>query len=302
MAAPSAEAGATPGQGTPGAGVQPGAPGQGGAPGQSTAAGKGDGQQGTFNWDLFPDVPEAQRELLEPHLRGVQGHVTKLETQYAPYKGLIDTVSADQVSNLIGFLKGFNQDPMATYLGMAQDMQQNGVIPAGVDLAQLQALLSGQQQAPAGQQQQEGEVPGWAQELKNQVEQQQARAQAQQEAEQQAQTDAEYQETLATSLTNIRGALNTAGIEAETVTDKMIVAAIIASDGDEQVAGQMLTGLRDSFLASFTKSNGGAPRPPNVQGQLPQPPRSQKKGDGFDDARTGAAQLLAQRNAAAAQQ
>src|SRR6266576_2109896 len=92
---------ATPGQGAPAPAAQPPAGGQGPAQGQPTAADKGgDG----FNWGLFPDVPEEQRSLLEPHLRNVQGYITKSQMETAPYKGLMDTVQPDQVENHVGFL------------------------------------------------------------------------------------------------------------------------------------------------------------------------------------------------------
>src|SRR5438270_119915 len=114
---------ATPGQGTPPAAAQPPASGQGGAGQESTAAGKGGGE---FNWGLFPNVPENQRELLQPHLRGVLGHVTQLEQQYAPYKGLMDAVTPDQVQNLVTFLANYSSDPLATWMGLGQSLHEDG--------------------------------------------------------------------------------------------------------------------------------------------------------------------------------
>ena len=60
------------------------------AGGQDLGGGESKGSEGQFNWELFPDVPEDQRALLEPHLRNVQGHVTKMEQQYSPYKDLVE--------------------------------------------------------------------------------------------------------------------------------------------------------------------------------------------------------------------
>lgn len=297
---------AAPGQGAPAAGAQPGAPGQGGAQGQPTAAGQGDGQQqGQFNWGLFPDVPEAQREIMEPHLRGVQGHVTKIEQQYAPYKGLVDAVSPEQVTNLVGFLNAYNTDPVATAMGMIQELQQNGKLPANT-VETLQQLQQGAA-PPAGQQAQPGqEQDPMAQQLaqlQSRLDQQDAQRQQAQQAEQQAQQEAANAEALQTAKTNIRGTLTTAGIEEGLVTDEMIVSAIIAHNGDEQGAANMLTAMRDNFLGAFAKQNGGGVKPPNVQGNLPQPQKAGgRKGDPFADAKTGARQLLEQRAAAAAQE
>lgn len=295
---------ATPGQGAPAAGVQPGAPGQGGAQGTPTA-GTATGQQpqGSFNWDLFPDVPETQRELLEPHLRGVQGHVTKVEQQYAPYKSLVDTIGPDQVSNVVGFLNSYNTDPVATFLGMAQELQQAGTIPGTVSMESLQQLISGQQlaqqEAPSGQE----DMPDWARQMQQQHEQQQARLAQQEQAEATARTEAENQQVLDQAKADILSQLSQAGIEDGIVGDEIIVAAIIASEGDAQAAGQLITGLRDTFLASFTKQQtGAAPKPPNVQGKLPQPPKTgRRRGDGFDDARTGARAMLETQRQGAAQ-
>jgi hypothetical protein len=88
--------------------------------------------------------------------------------------------------------------------------------------------------------------------------------------------------------------LTNAGIEEGLVSNEQIVAAIIANNGDVNAAATSITAMRDSFLGAFANKNGGA-KPPTVNGDLPQPPRSQKRGDGFDGARAGALQMLTQR-------
>src|SRR5438445_10841560 len=105
--------GTSTGQGAPAQGTAAtGAPagGQGQVQGQPTADG--------FNWGLFPDVPETQRELLEPHLKNIQGHVTRMEQQYAPYKGLMDAVPGAQAGALVHFLHGYAQNRRNTVLGI----------------------------------------------------------------------------------------------------------------------------------------------------------------------------------------
>src|SRR5580765_8091385 len=137
---------------------------------------------------MFPDVPAEQRELLEPHLRNVQGHVTRIEQQYAPYQSLLSEVEPDQVENLIGFLNGYRNDAATTVLGLLQQGLQEGTITPEA----LQQVMP--QQAPQpGQQAQPGEeLPPWAQQMMQQMEQVQQRfgqfdeamtAQQQQEAE-----------------------------------------------------------------------------------------------------------------------
>ena len=292
---------ATPGQGAPAAGVQPGAPGQGDAAGQSTAAGKG--ADAAFNWGNFPDVPVEQQELLEPHLRNVQGHVTKLESQYAPYKGLTESVSPDQVENLLGFLDQYAQDPVSTWLGMAQEMGQSNQLPQGVTFEAIQALMQGQQEQGApGQQAQPGqeeEVPPWAQELQSRLAQQD---QAQQQ-QQQAQDEAEQAQILDQAKTGIRAQLTQGQITEEQVSDEMVVAAIIANNGDEQAAATMLTQMRQNFLAGFANNQTGGPKEPAVEGKLPGAPKQGKSGrkdpDGFgSEANASARQRLGQAAAA----
>lgn len=275
---------ATPGQGAPPAGTPaPGGQGQAGQ-GQPTAAGKGDG----FNWGNFPDVPVEQRELLEPHLRNVQGHVTRIESQYAPYKGLMDTVAPEQVDNVLGFLQGYNENPAATILGIVQQMQQDGTLTPE-QLAQLNGAppQTQQQQPQPGQE----EMPEWAQQMQARLAQYEQRDQ--QQAEQQEQ--AEQQAILEQATTGIRGQLTTSGISPEMVSDETIVAFIIAHNGDEQAAANAISQMRQNFLADFT-NNSGERKEPTVQGQLPgQPKQSGRKDrDGFDAAKAGARQMLEQ--------
>jgi hypothetical protein len=281
---------ATPGQGAPAAGVQAPAGAQGAPQGQPTAAGKGDGA--TFNWGNFPDVPAEQRELLEPHLRNVQGHVTRMEQQYAPYQGLLQAVQPDQVENLVGFLNGYSNDPVATIVGIAQQLQQEGQLTA----EHLAALTGQQAQAPQTPAQPgQEEMPPWAQELQQKL----GAFEQQQQAQQQAQIEAEQGQMLEQAKAGIRGQLATAGITEELVTDEMIVASIIANDGDEQAAANMLSQMRQNFLGAFANGKTGGPPAPNVQGEVKAPAKAggRRRGDGFDDAKVGAKQYLEQQMA-----
>lgn len=256
---------ATPGQGAPDGGAQPAAAGQGAPQGQPTAAGKGDAG---FNWGLFPDVPVEQQELLEPHLKNVQSHVTKMESQYAPYKGLTEAVSPDQVEGLVSFLSQYQSDPVSVALGVLAEQVEQGNIPKGAVEA-VQGLMQQQQGQPAdqgAQPAQEGEqIPEWAQQLQARLD---AAEQAEQEAEVQRQ-EQEGQQMLEQAKTGIRGTLTEAGVNPEQVPDEMIVAAIIANNGDEGLAAQQLTQMRQAFLADFANGKTQPGGKPTVQGDLP---------------------------------
>jgi hypothetical protein len=277
------------GQGAAGTGAQGAGASQGNGTGQGTptATATADGF-----WGNFPDVPEAQREILAPHLKTIEGHVTQMQQRMAPYQGVMDKVEADQVQNLIGFLDAYNSNPAATVLGLLQQEFQSGNITAE-QLAELTGQQPGQQAQPGqqeGQGQQE-EMPAWARQMQQQLAQYQEREQ-QEEA---ARVEQEQAQTLQTAQTNIRGQLDTQGIPAELVTDEMITAAIIANNGDEAAAANMFAALRDGFLGNFTQSRTAPGTQPRVNGQLPKPPaKGQRKGDGFDEARTGAKQFLEQ--------
>lgn len=278
------------GQGAPAAGAQPAAAGagQGAAQGQPTAGSQGDGQ---FNWGLYPDVPVDQRELLQPHLQKAQGYTTQLEMQYAPYKGLTGLVQPDQVENLVGFLNGYNSDSAGTVLGMLQQEVEAGNITP----EQLAQVTGQQAQAPQGQAQPEAgqeQVPAWAQQLQQRLDAQDA--QTAQEAE--AAQEAELAQVMETAKTNIRGQLTQGGITDGLVTDEMIVAAVIANNGDEQAAANSFVALRNGFLGEFTNGKTAGAKAPNVQGELPATPKpgGNRRGDSFAAAKTGAKQFLEQ--------
>lgn len=289
----------------------PAAPGQ-GAPAtpeaQPPAGGQGQGGQGVqpsgsgFNWGLFPDVPEGQRELLQPHLTNVLGHVTRMEQQYAPYKGLTDLVQPDQVQNLTQFLQNYSQDPLATWLGLAQSLTDEGVIKnPNFSLEQLQQLVAEQEQAPvAGAE----DMPPWAQSMAQQLQTMSQAEEQRQQAEQQRQAEAEaaqQEQMLEQAKGTIKEQLKAAGITEGLVTDEQMVAALIAHNGDLNQAVASFTGLRDGFLKGFTDANGAGPKPPTVNGETPQAPKGglrQKSGDGFREASLGAQQMLSQAAAA----
>lgn len=275
------------GQGAPAAGVQ------GGAPSQGAGAGQGTPTQAANDgfWGNFPDVPEAQRELLGPHLRTMEGHVTQMQQRTAPYQGIMDRVPADQIQNLIGFLDSYNNNSAATILGLLQQEFQAGNITAE-QLAEMTGMQQTQQQPT-----QQEEMPVWARQMQQQLAQYQEREQQMQEAA----TQRELAETHQSALANIRAQLTQGQIPENLVTDEMITAAIIATNGDEQAAANMFTALRDGFLGNFTQNRTTPGSEPRINGELPKgPAKTQRKGDGFDDARTKSLQYLRSAQAGAA--
>jgi hypothetical protein len=283
---------APPAQGTPTESSQPPAGGQGQQQqGQTTS-----GQGGTgFNWGNFPNIPEGQRSLLEPHLKDIQGYTTRLEQQIAPYRSLMQAVPEDQVQSMLGFLNQWGADPLNTWMGLAQSLKDDGLIqnPA-FSIETLNGLLSPQQQAAAqaGQAGQvEGDVPMWAQQL-------QARLGQMEQAEQQRVAQAEEQEQaqlLTEAQVGMKQTLVSAGLPEDLLSNELLNGAIIAHNGDVPAATTMITNMREAILRGFTESNGSGPKPPTIVGGAPQAPKNNmrpKSGDGFRSASVAAEQAL----------
>src|SRR4051794_27036558 len=103
---PAGGGGASAGQGTPQPIVQP--TGQGAGEQESTA---------DSLWGFFPDVPVEQREVLAPHLKNIQGHVTRLEQQLAPYKPFVNAgYTPEMVNGLASFATSFDRDPLQAWI------------------------------------------------------------------------------------------------------------------------------------------------------------------------------------------
>jgi hypothetical protein len=284
---------APPAQGAPPA-SQPPAGGQGQQQGSSTGSGDASGF-----WGRFPNVPEGQRELLEPHLKTIQGYTTQLEQRQAPYQALMQAVPPEQVEGLLGFLQGYSNDPMNTWLGLMDTLRDEGHItnPA-MNADQLRQMLTAQQeqqQSPQGEQ-----LPPWAQEM-------QQKLNAYEQAEQQRQAEAEQatqEQLLGQAHQGMKQTLAAAGIPEGSISDEMLNAYIIAHKGDVGQATQALTGFRENVLKGFVTDNGSGSKPPTIAGATPEGPKEglrQKSGDGFREASIAASQALAQTNAAAAQ-
>lgn len=268
----------------------------GGDQGASEDGATADGSGGGFNWDLFPNVPEEQRSLLEPHLKNVQGHVTQLQQQYAPYKSIIDAgLDGETVQSLVAFNQQFSQDPIGTWLELAVNMQKAGTLSGDLDLEAVKAILEGKDpdegEVPAGGEEGE-EIPAWARRLEERLDAQDEEAKTQKEQETQQQRAGE----LKAAMDNMRTQLKEAGYPEDAITDEILRAALIANQGDADKALQQLTGLRESVLKGFTEKqgNGGGGSDLEMPNGSPKPPARESRGPNreFAEARKGARQML----------
>jgi len=286
------------------AAVTPPAPGDQGAAG---ANGTPEGGGGGFNWNLFPDVPEEQRALLEPHLKQTQGHVTKLEQQYAPYKGLIDAgLDADTVQGIVALNQSFDKDPTGTWVNMGREMQQRGLLPATLDMQAVADILAGKDaEEPAGDGGGQGaeEIPAYAKELQERLDRREAEDQ---QREQQQQQQAQEQQ-LEQAVTNMTAQLKEAGFTDDAIAKINLVGPIIANKGDPDAALAEIVGLREEVLKGLSDKR----TEPNADGGVtltdkgpPPVPDSGLRGrssKGFGDANKSAKQFLDRQRAAGGQ-
>jgi hypothetical protein len=284
---------------------------QGGGSGDQGQGGGGEqskGSGGGFNWDLFPDVPEAQRPLLEPHLKQVQGHVTQMEQKFAPFKPLADSQTDPQyLKGLVAFDQAFNQDPAGTFLKLAENLQKEGSLTNDLDLDVLRAIIEGKEvgEGGGGEAAVEGapegeELPDWARQMRQENEEMRQRLDSRDQKETQAERQAKFEEAMA----GIKSQLKEAGFTDESMPDQEALTGLIfAHKGDTDKVIASVTGLRDQILTGFAngrkpdlpEENGGnAPTMPKGSPKVPE-----KKGRGvrqeFKDARAGAEQFLSRK-------
>lgn len=279
--------------------------------GSGDQGGNGGGEQskgsgGGFNWEMFPDVPEEQRPLLEPHLKQVQGHVTQMEQRFAPFKPFVDGQTDPQyLQGLVSFDQAFNQDPVGTFLKLAENLQKEGSLTSDLDLNVLRSIVEGKEVDEGeggGPQASEGEeVPAYVEEIRRENQELKERLDNKDQQETQTQQQAKLDE----AIEGIRGQLKEAGFTAENMPDtETITGLIIAHRGDVDKALASITGLRDGVLAGFANGRKSEPKEgedggggPTMPKGSPKAPRSQGRGvrSEFRDARAGAEQFLSQK-------
>lgn len=296
-------------------GAGSGAPAQGNgqpAPVQPTGQGQPDPSTGGFNWGLFPDVAEEVRPQLEPHLRNVQGHVTRMEQQLAAYKPFTDIgYTPEQVQGIAQFSQAYNQNPVGAAIGLLAQMQSEGLISDDLDLDAVVAIATGQQPPEPPEVPQAQGLPPEIQAYMQQQAETIARLESQVgqlnngfQQQTQSQQAAQQQAFLTQQLGNMRETLKGEGYPEDAMTDENLKSAIVVARGNVQQAVQNLLAQRSALLQGFVKTNQenrpGSLQTPNGVPTPPAQPRP-KSNDPWAEADAGAANFLKKQNAAAAQ-
>lgn len=283
----------------PGAPTPPPAPPAGtapeGAPGPASQQQQRQGNQGF--WGRFPNVPEEHREMLEPHLKGVQAHVTRLEQQLAPFKGM----SPQAVNGLAQFARQFDANPKQMFLTIAADLQRRGILHEALDLEALQAVIDGvdpdgeavEEELPDGNGDIWAEAPPWALELRQGLQGQQEREQQAARQKQEATEDAMLTKTLAT----MKAKLTEAGYPAEWMTDARLTAQLLTHGGNATAAIKDAVDGRNLMLKGLVKPKPGDQEPTMPRGVPPHkkstaPSDALKQRDPIKAAGAGAEQYL----------
>jgi len=282
-------------------------------PAQPAAAGQGPGapqQQAGFNWGLFPNVPEDQRPVLEPHLKEVQGHTTRLEQQLAPFKPLIEGgYSPQDIQGVVRFSQEFDKNPLNAWLGMAQQLIQSGVIHDDLDFDQLVKVSQGQVQVEEEAPTVEGVPPQLQQFIQQQNDQIKQMAQELQQLKggfqqnQQQTNQAVGTRMLAKTMETMRETLKGDGYPEDALTDRVLKSAIVYARGNAAEATKHLQEQRSGILKGFTNTRGQQPGQPTLpNGVPPSPKKTVVRGDdGWGEAQAGAADFLKRQNQASAQ-
>jgi hypothetical protein len=250
---------------------------------------------------MFPNIPEQHRVLLEPHLREVQAHITKLEQQHAPFKTFADAgFTPEQTTGLLQFAQAFDNNPLGMWLRLGIELQNSGQIDGDLDLEQVQAVALGQQ-GPGDigdSEEMEFESQDPLAELSQRLDAFEQRDQDRETTRRQQTED----QLLQRQLVSMQETLKEAGLE--DVSDEELIARIITANGDPDKAVQSLVGFRDSVVKGFTERKSGEPNPLEMPKGSPQAPKKPetRPGDPFREATIAAQQALEARNAAAVQE
>lgn len=240
-------------------GGAPGATPPGTTPPTAQPGGQGGGQGG-FREQFFPNVPEEVWGQVEPHVRGVQGHVTQLEQRYAPFKGYRD----QDLQGLAEFSTAFERDPVGQWIRMAQGLQQatgpNGqpLLNPDLDVEHLAALATGQlgqdepQGGPQVQDNGNGDMPPWAQELMQRIDQLEGGVNQFTSSHRQQVEDA----VLKRQVDSMKEQLVKAGYPEEALSQEGLLSTYIAHRGNVNAAVQSMVQMRMALLKGFTTPNG----------------------------------------------
>lgn len=315
------------GAGQPAPGTAPvgqGQPPAGGQPPQDANAGF---------WNLFPNVPQEHRALIEPHMGQVMGHVTQLEQQVAPLRQLQQAgYDSQTLQGLVQFDQRFNQAPLDTWLELGRQLQQapqtggNPALDPQVDLDYLAAIARGEDPdapgsvpgtQPGADPAQQGAQDPAVQQLLSTVQALQQKIQGLEQSSEQERVQRQTaisDQVFDRRLTQMRGALKEAGWPEDLVdpqdpqrkqqVDRWLTASVVTHRGDFAAAAKTLidqrSGLLQGFTTQATEPNQGR-RPTNLpNGAPPSPDRDLKprdRGDSFKRASKSAEARLKRLNA-----
>lgn len=256
---------------------------------------------------MFSDISDEQWPTVEPHLRNVQAHVTRLEQIAKPFTEA--GVNPDQATQLLQFAQNYSNDPVGTWLAMAATLNEAGALPEDLDFDELNSIVTGEPNPNATPEQPApGEVPGdpnvaqLMQQVKEQGELIKSLVDDRTQERTQRQTD-QQNALLAKTVDQVKTQLKDAGVPEP--AEELIVASIIANKGQPNAVVEQLTGLKASVLQGITtnrETNGQPPRQPRGVPPTTPKPRTGGRPDAFKSAREGATQFLKQQNEGAAQE
>lgn len=266
-----------------------------GAPTPGAQPGSQGNGQGGFRGTFFPNVPDEVWSQIEPHIGGINQHVTQLQQRYAPFRGYRD----EDLQGLHNFAQAFDRDPIGQWMRMARALQEAGNLDEELDLDHLESLVTGKfNESSQNGQQQNQDMPPWAQALLQRLDKLEGGVNKFQTTHQQQVEDAVLQR----QLTAMKAALKKAGFADDAVSQEALLSSYIAHRGNAQAAVQSFVQMRNNLLKGYVKQAGpgGQPDPLNGGGNndldLPggappvrTPRRGRSPGGGAIDARTKAA-------------
>jgi len=189
---------------------------------------------------------------IEPHVGGINQHVTQLQQRYAPFKNYRD----EDLQGLATFSAAFDRDPVGQWMRMARALQEAGTLDEELDLDHLQAIVTGQmpdQQPPQGQQPpQNGDMPPWAQQLLQRLDKLEGGVTEYQTSQRQQVEDAVLQR----QINAMKAGLKKAGFADDAVSQEQILSAYIAHRGNANAALQSFVEMRNNLLKGFTQTQG----------------------------------------------
>jgi|SRR3954453_6866914 hypothetical protein len=215
------------------------------APTPQPAQGQGQGQGDGFRSTFFPNVPDEHWQLIEPHIGGVNRHVTQLQQRYAPF----NSYTPEAVQGLARFAEAFEQNPTAQWIVMARALQQNGQLDPDLDLDHLESLINGQQQAEATSP--VGEIEGVPPQIAEMLQQQQQVIQQLQERLDKGdltQRQSIEDQALKRTMGWMKSQLKKAGVNEELLTDQRLMGMFISHGGNPQAAIQDAIDYRTALL------------------------------------------------------